>query len=108
MSIVVDASVDFESFYTQRTLRLDRKSGPLLIASVDGKGVPLVKPTPPKLPGLGSAAPAAFIAATPKRRRGWPDSANPLWALLVSNQRPLDPQSSALGQAELRPGAGDG
>jgi len=45
--IVVEASVDFESFYTQRTLRLDRKSGPLLIASVDGKGVPLVKPTTP-------------------------------------------------------------
>jgi hypothetical protein len=44
--IVAEASVDFESFYTQRTLRLDRKSGPLLVASVDGKGVPLVKPAP--------------------------------------------------------------
>jgi hypothetical protein len=43
--IVVDASVDFESFYTQRTLRLDSQSGPLLVASVDGKGVPMVKPT---------------------------------------------------------------
>jgi len=42
--IVEEASVDFESFYTQRTLRLDRESGPLLVASVDGKGVPLVKP----------------------------------------------------------------
>jgi hypothetical protein len=42
--IVADASVDFESFYTQRTLRLAPKSGPLLIASVDGKGVPMVKP----------------------------------------------------------------
>jgi hypothetical protein len=42
--IVEEASVDFERFYTQRTLRLDRQSGPLLIASVDGKGVPLVKP----------------------------------------------------------------
>ena len=42
--IVEEASVDFESFYTQRTLRLDRKTGPLLVASVDGKGVPLVKP----------------------------------------------------------------
>jgi hypothetical protein len=42
--IVEEASVDFESFYIQRTLRLDRKSGPLLVASVDGKGVPLVKP----------------------------------------------------------------
>ena len=44
--IVADASVDFESFYTQRTLRLAPKSGPLLIASVDGKGVPMVKPDP--------------------------------------------------------------
>jgi hypothetical protein len=44
--IVVDASVDFESFYSQRTLRLDHKSGPLLVASVDGKGVPMVKPAP--------------------------------------------------------------
>jgi hypothetical protein len=45
--IVMEASVDFESFYTQRTLRLDRRSGPLLVASVDGKGVPMVKPAPP-------------------------------------------------------------
>ena len=44
--IVAEASVDFESFYTQRTLRLDAGSGPLLIASVDGKGVPIVKPNP--------------------------------------------------------------
>jgi hypothetical protein len=42
--IVADASVDFEGFYTQRTLRLNRHSGPLLVASVDGKGVPMVKP----------------------------------------------------------------
>jgi len=41
--IVVDASVDFASFYAQRTLRLDPESGPLLVASVDGKGVPMVK-----------------------------------------------------------------
>lgn len=38
--------MDFESFYTQRTLWLDRHSGPLLVASVDGKWVPMVKPTP--------------------------------------------------------------
>jgi hypothetical protein len=44
--IVADASVDFESFYTRRTLRLDPASGPLLVASVDGKGVPMVKPNP--------------------------------------------------------------
>jgi hypothetical protein len=44
--IVVGASVDFESFYTRRTLRLAPASGPLLVASVDGKGVPMVKPNP--------------------------------------------------------------
>jgi len=44
--VVVEASVDFESFYTGRTLRLDPASGPLLVASVDGKGVPMVKPNP--------------------------------------------------------------
>src|SRR5437879_8020472 len=38
--IVADASVDFESFYRERSLRLAPDSGPLLIASVDGQGVP--------------------------------------------------------------------
>jgi hypothetical protein len=41
--IVADASVDFESFYRERGLRLTPARGPLLIASVDGKGVPMVK-----------------------------------------------------------------
>src|SRR5437879_12157250 len=41
--IVADASVDFDSFYRERSLRLAPDSGPLLIASVDGKGVPMVK-----------------------------------------------------------------
>jgi hypothetical protein len=44
--IVLDARVDFESFYIRRTLRLDPASGPLLVASVEGKGVPMVKPNP--------------------------------------------------------------
>jgi Uncharacterised protein family (UPF0236) len=44
--IVVEASVDFQSFYTQRTLQLNPKSGPFLVASVDGKGVPMVKSNP--------------------------------------------------------------
>ncbi len=44
--IVLDASVDFESFYTQRTARLHPQSGSLLVAAVDGKGVPMVKPNP--------------------------------------------------------------
>jgi hypothetical protein len=41
--IVADASVDFDSFYRERSLRLAPDSGPLWIASVDGKGVPMVK-----------------------------------------------------------------
>src|SRR5256884_5885171 len=41
--IVADASVDFDRFYRERSLRLAPDSGPLLIASVDGKGVPMVK-----------------------------------------------------------------
>ncbi len=41
--IVADASVDFDRFYRERSLRLSPDSGPLLIASVDGKGVPMVK-----------------------------------------------------------------
>ena len=41
--IAADASVDFESFYRERSLRLAPARGPLLIASVDGKGVPMVK-----------------------------------------------------------------
>lgn len=43
-SIVQEASADFESFYAQRTAALNAESGPLLVASVDGKGVPMVKP----------------------------------------------------------------
>ena len=41
--IVADASVDFESFDKERSLRLAPESGPLLIPSVDGKGVPMVQ-----------------------------------------------------------------
>src|SRR5207244_11703638 len=41
--IIADASVDLESFYRERSLRLAPDSGPLLIASVDGKGLPMVK-----------------------------------------------------------------
>lgn len=48
--MVVGASVDFEGFYTQRTARLQPDSGPLLVASVDGKGVPMVKPSTAQRP----------------------------------------------------------
>lgn len=42
--IVAEASVDFAAFYTHQTAQLDPQSGPLLVASVDGKGVPMIKP----------------------------------------------------------------
>src|SRR6516165_8755882 len=41
--IVAEASVDFDCFYQERSLCLAPDSGSLLIASVDGKGVPMVK-----------------------------------------------------------------
>ena len=43
--MVREASVDFEGFYRQRTARLQPQSGPLLVAAVDGKGIPMVKPS---------------------------------------------------------------
>jgi hypothetical protein len=43
--MVLQACVDFEGFYRQRTARLQPDSGPLLVASVDGKGIPMVKPS---------------------------------------------------------------
>ncbi len=39
---------------------------------------------------------AATPVATPERRRGSARSANPLWALLVSNQRPPPCEDGAL------------
>lgn len=41
--IVAKASVAFDGFYEERSLCLAPDSGSLLIASVDGKGVPMVK-----------------------------------------------------------------
>jgi hypothetical protein len=41
--IAANASVDFDRFYRERSLHLAPQSGSLLIASVDGKGVPMVK-----------------------------------------------------------------
>ncbi len=48
--MMVEASVDFERFYTQRTACLQPDSGPLLVVSVDGKGVPMVKPSTAQRP----------------------------------------------------------
>lgn len=42
--IVEDAAEDFDAFYTQRVAPEAEQTGPILVAAVDGKGVPLVKP----------------------------------------------------------------
>ena len=44
--IVVEASVDFESFYARREGEPQEGSGPILVGSVDCKGIPMVKPAP--------------------------------------------------------------
>lgn len=41
--ILVDASVDFQSFYARRGGNRGEKSGPILVGSVDSKGIPMVK-----------------------------------------------------------------
>jgi len=41
---VLDASCDFEIFYDKREGAWRTKGGPILVASVDGKGIPMVKP----------------------------------------------------------------
>lgn len=45
-NLVIDASVDFETFYARRAGDLDKGSGPILVGSVDCKGIPMVKPEP--------------------------------------------------------------
>ncbi|MFH1919389.1 MAG: ISKra4 family transposase [Planctomycetota bacterium] len=44
--IVVEAGVDFESFYVCREVEHPEGSGPILVGSVDCKGIPMVKPQP--------------------------------------------------------------
>lgn len=44
--IVVEASADFESFYARREGEQQEGSGPILVGSVDCKGIPMVKPAP--------------------------------------------------------------
>lgn len=41
--IVIDASVDFESFYAARQGEPEFAGGPILVSSIDGKGIPMVK-----------------------------------------------------------------
>src|SRR3990172_3670022 len=42
--IVADASADFESFYARRSAGGAVAQGPLLVAALDSKGIPMVKP----------------------------------------------------------------
>lgn len=42
--LVRDAAIDFDSFYSQRQLPPAAETGPVLVASVDCKGIPMVKP----------------------------------------------------------------
>jgi hypothetical protein len=40
--LLLDAAQDFDAFYREHTPELD--TGPILVAAVDGKGIPMVKP----------------------------------------------------------------
>jgi hypothetical protein len=42
--IVKDAAVDFDAFYAQRRMPAPEETGPIVVAAVDGKGIPMVKP----------------------------------------------------------------
>lgn len=42
--LVVEGAVDFDAFYDQRRRPRAGKTGPILVASVDCKGIPMVKP----------------------------------------------------------------
>jgi hypothetical protein len=42
--VVQDAAQDFDAFYAQRAHPPATETGPILVAAVDGKGIPLVKP----------------------------------------------------------------
>ena len=41
--VILDAAHDFDAFYVQRTLAPWKQTGPILVAAVDGKGIPIVK-----------------------------------------------------------------
>lgn len=44
-AILIDASLDFEAFYALRARSRGRR-GPVLVAALDGKGIPMVRPEP--------------------------------------------------------------
>jgi len=45
-AILVEAAVDFAAFYQQRTPLAPEATGPILVGSADGKGIPIKKETP--------------------------------------------------------------
>ena len=42
--VVKEAANDFDAFYAQRAAADPQQSGPIVVAAVDGKGIPMVKP----------------------------------------------------------------
>lgn len=42
-NILIEASIDFDSFYASREGDTNKKSGPILVGSIDCKGIPMVK-----------------------------------------------------------------
>jgi len=42
--VLQDAAQDFDAFYAERTPRPWTETGPILVAAVDGKGIPMIKP----------------------------------------------------------------
>lgn len=44
--LVVEAACDFDAFYQERISPDETQTGPILIGSADGKGIPMVKATP--------------------------------------------------------------
>lgn len=49
-AIITEAAMDFDAFYEQQEPVPAAQSGPILIAEVDGKGVPMIKPAGTALP----------------------------------------------------------
>lgn len=44
--IVLEAAYDFDAFYSQRTPEPWQQTASILVAAIDGKGIPLVRPAP--------------------------------------------------------------
>lgn len=44
--VLIDASRDVDEFYAQRKVPGPKSTGPILVGSIDGKGIPMVRPEP--------------------------------------------------------------